>query len=214
MMEKIADLLREYQDLFPTTFSEMKGITGELREMKIPLKPDSKLVRHIPYRLNLKYKEKVKAEIDRMLEVGIIEPMVEYKWISPMVVQDKKTYGINICVDPRKLNDACLHDQFPTPFTDKVLENVGGQEAYYFIDGFLGYHHINIAQEDRYNTTFAKKWRSYQYTLMPFGLKNAPVVFSRVVIPAFKEFIHNFLEVYLDVWLVFSLLKYNIELIR
>jgi hypothetical protein len=44
-VEKIADLLHEYQDLFPTTFSEMKGIVGELGEMKIPLKPDAKPVR-------------------------------------------------------------------------------------------------------------------------------------------------------------------------
>jgi hypothetical protein len=61
-----------------------------------------------------------------------------------MVVQDKKTRGIIICVDLRKLNDACMHDPFPTPFTDEVLENVGGQEAYSFNDGFSGYHQINI----------------------------------------------------------------------
>jgi hypothetical protein len=62
-----------------------------------------------------------------MLEARIIEPVVESEWISPMVVQDKKTGGIIICVDLRKLNDACLHDPFPTPFTDEVLENVGGE---------------------------------------------------------------------------------------
>ena len=50
-----------------------------------------------------------------------------------MVVQEKKTKGeIRICVDLRKLNDACLHDHFPTPFTDEVLDNVGGQEVYSF----------------------------------------------------------------------------------
>jgi hypothetical protein len=144
-VEKIADLLHEYQDLFPTTFSEMKGIVGDLGEMKIPLKPGAKPVRQRPYRLNPKYKEKVKEEIDRMLDAGIIEPMVESEWISPMVVQDKKTGGIKICVDLRKLNDACLHDPFPTPFTDEVLENVGGKETYSFTDGFSGYHQIKIA---------------------------------------------------------------------
>ena len=43
-----------------------------------------------------------------------------------MVVQDKKSREIKIFVDLRKLNDACLHDPFPTPFTDEVLDNVGG----------------------------------------------------------------------------------------
>jgi hypothetical protein len=53
-----------------------------------------------------------------------------------MVVQGKKTGEIRICVDLIKLNDTCLHDPFPTPFTDEVLDNVGGQEVYFFIDGF------------------------------------------------------------------------------
>jgi hypothetical protein len=67
-IEKIAYLLHEYQDLFPTTFSEMKGIAGELGEMRIPLKPDAKPVKQRPYRLNPRYKEKFKEEIDRMLK--------------------------------------------------------------------------------------------------------------------------------------------------
>jgi hypothetical protein len=82
----------------------------------------------------------VKIELDRMLEVGIIEPVEESEWISPMVVQDKKINEIKIYVDLRKLNDVCLHDPFPTPFTDEVLDNVGGQEVYSFTNGFSGYH--------------------------------------------------------------------------
>jgi hypothetical protein len=155
-LESITELLREYSDLFPTTFTEMKGIAGELGEMKIPLRSDARPIKQRPYRLNPIYKQKVKDEIDRMLEAGIIEPVEESEWISPMVVQDKKQgRGIRICVDLRKLNDACLHDPFPTPFTDEVLENVGGHEAYSFTDGFSGYHQIKIAQEDRHKTTFA-----------------------------------------------------------
>jgi hypothetical protein len=120
----------------------MKGIKGPMGEMRIPLKPDAKPVKERPYRLNPKYKEKVKIELDRMLEAGIIEPVEELEWISPMVVQDKKKGEIRICIDLRKLNDACLHDPFPTPFTDEVLDSVGGQEVYSFIDGFSGYHQI------------------------------------------------------------------------
>jgi hypothetical protein len=53
--------------------------------------------------------------------------------------------GIRICVYLRKLNDYFMHDPFPTPFTDELLENVGGQEAYSFTDGFSWYHQIKIA---------------------------------------------------------------------
>ena len=61
-----------------------------------------------------------------MLESGIIEPVEESEWISPMVVQDKKMGEVRICVDLWKLNDACLHDPFLTPFIHEVLEAVGG----------------------------------------------------------------------------------------
>lgn len=58
-----------------------------------------------------------------------------------MVVQEKKQKcEICIYVDLWKLNDACVNDPFPTPFTYEVLENVGRQEAYFFTDGFSGYH--------------------------------------------------------------------------
>ena len=108
-------------------FIEMKGIKGTLREMKIPLKKDATPAKQRPDRLNPKYKEKVQAELDKMLEARIIEPVKESEWISPMVVQDKKTKGeIRIYVDLRKLNDACVHDPSPTPFTYEVSDNVQG----------------------------------------------------------------------------------------
>ena len=69
----------------------MKGILGDPRKMKILLKPNAKPVQQRPYRLNPRYKDHVKTEIDQMLDVGIIDPVEEYEWISPMVVQDKKT---------------------------------------------------------------------------------------------------------------------------
>lgn len=76
--------------------------------------------------MNPKYKEKVHEELDKKLVARIIEPVEESDWVSTMVLQEKKKKGkIRICVDLRKLNDACVHDPFSTPFTNEVLENVG-----------------------------------------------------------------------------------------
>jgi hypothetical protein len=104
----------------------MKGIKGPMGEIRIPLKLDEKRFKQRPYILDPKYKEKVKIELDRMMEAGIIEPIEESEWINPMLVQDKKVGEIIICVDLRKMNDSFLHDLFPTPFTYEVLDNVGG----------------------------------------------------------------------------------------
>jgi len=126
--------------LFPTKFNDMKGIKEPMGEMRIPLKTYARPIKQRTYILKPKYKEKAKIELDKMLEAGIIESVEESEWIRPMVVQDKKTWEIRIFVDLRKLNDAFLHDPFPTPFTNEMLDNVGGQEVYFFIDGFSGYH--------------------------------------------------------------------------
>ena len=116
--------------------------------------------------------------MDRMLDTGIIETLEDLEWISPIIIQDKKTISeVRICVDLRKLNNACLHEPFPTPFTDEVLESVRGKEMYSFIDGFSGYHQVRITKEDRHKTTFIIEWGCYQYTIMPFRLKNAPAIF-------------------------------------
>ena len=203
-VSKVVEFLIEYRNLFPTNFSELKGIIGDLGVMRITLKLDACPIKKKPSRLNPKYKQKVRDEIDKMLAAGIIESVEQSDWVSSMVVQEKKIKGeIHICVDLRKLNDACVHDPFLMPFLDEILDSVGGQEAYSFTNGFSGYHQIRIAPEDHSKTKFATEWGSFQYTVMPFRLKNAPVIFSRVVVAVFKELIHKFLEVYFDDWIVF-----------
>jgi hypothetical protein len=77
-------------------------------------------------------------------------------------------------VDLRKMNDARLQDPFPTPFTVEVLENVGDKETYSFTNGFSGYHHIKISQEDQHKNNFTTEWGSYQYTIIPFWTEECP----------------------------------------
>ena len=100
-----------------------------------------------------------------------------------------------------------MRDPFPIPFTHEVLEGVGSQEMYSFTDGFFGYHQIRIDKEDRHKTTFVTEWGCFKYTVIPFGLNNAPAIFSRVVVTKFKYFIQKFLQVYMDDWIVNGLIK-------
>ena len=76
-MDNVTEFHREYQYLFPTKFMDMKGIIRDLGMMKIMLKPDTKLVKQRPYRLNPKHKERARLELDKMLAASIIEPMEE-----------------------------------------------------------------------------------------------------------------------------------------
>jgi hypothetical protein len=114
---------------------------------------------------------------------------------------------IHVCLDYRRLNDSCVHEPFPTPFSDEVRDQVVGNEVYSFIDGFSGYHQVRIAKEDKKNTTFTIEWRSFSYNVMPFRIKNSPTMFYQIVITTFCDFIHKFLEVYLDDCTMYILLK-------
>ena len=97
-----------------------------------------------------------------MINAGIIEPIEESEWISPIVIQDKKTTGeVRICVDLRKLNNTCLHDPLPTPFIEEVFESVGGKDMYSFTNGFFGYHQVIITKKDRQKMTFVTEWGCY-----------------------------------------------------
>ena len=70
--QRFTDLLHEFQDLFSTKFSKMKGILGDLGEMKIPLKPDAKPLKQQSYQQNPWYKKRVKFELNRMLDIEVI----------------------------------------------------------------------------------------------------------------------------------------------
>ena len=97
---------------------------------------------------------------------------------------------------------------------DEVMENVGVREAYSFMDKFIGYHQVRIEKEDRINTTFTTEWGLFSYVVMPSGLKNAPTIFSSIVVATFKKIMHKFLEVYLDDQTIFRLLKDHIQVLR
>lgn len=174
--KEIFDLLKEYEGLFPASVSELKGIKEDLGEMQIILKPDARPFKRRPYHLNLQVKEKVKREIDKMSAAGLIFPVDDTEWISPIIIQDKKdSDNIRVCVDYHSLKNACFHDPFPTPFSDQVLDNIASQEAYSFTNGFFRYHQVRIPEEDKKKTTFkfTIEWVSYIYHVMVFGLKDA-----------------------------------------
>ena len=114
----------------------------------------------------------MKNEILKLLDVRVIYPIFDSKWVSPVKIDPKKfliTVVKNannelmltrvqikwqVCIDYRKLNSATHKDYFPLPFIDQMLERLVGYSHYYFLDGYLGYNQIVIAPEDQEKITF------------------------------------------------------------
>ena len=117
-----------------------------------------------------------------------------------MVVQPKKHHPtrLRICVEFRELDKVTLTNAFSTPFAKKNINEVAAHECYSFTNRFSGYNQVPIAKEDQKKTTFVCEFGSFAYKVMPFGLKNAPAVFSRIVVKAFQEYIYKTMVVYFD----------------
>ncbi|XP_022851454.1 uncharacterized protein LOC111373186 [Olea europaea var. sylvestris] len=103
-----------------------------------------------------------------------------------------------MCVDYTGLNKVCPKDSYPLPRIDQLVDATSGHERLSFLDAFLGYHQILMAEADQEKTSFITDFGTYCYTAMPFGLKNAGATYQRMVNKVFRGLIRGVVEVYVD----------------
>ena len=174
------------------------------------------------HRLNPHMKEVVQKEVVKLLDAGIIYPISNSQWVSPVQVVHKKSgitmvknnegeliptrqiTGWRVCIDYRKLNSVTRKDHFPFPFIHQILEKLAGQSFYCFLYGYSGYNQIPIYFEDQEKTTFTCPSHSFACRRMAFGLCNAPSIFQRCIMTIFTDYINNFMEVFMDDFSVFG----------
>ena len=193
--ESLLHILRKFQGAIGWTIADIKGISPSFCMHKILLEDDKKGSIEGQRRMNPIMKEVVKKEIIKWLDAGIIYPISDSSWVSPVQCVPKKggitvvenenneliptrtITGWRICMDYRKLNKATRKDHFPLPFIDQMLDRLAGKEFYCFLDGYSGYNQIAIAPEDQHKTTFTCPFGTFAFRRMPFGLCNAPATF-------------------------------------
>ena len=125
-------------------------------------------------------------------------------WSANLRNMNKQNY-VFCCF--RVLNKFSLTNPFPTPFADEITRH----ECYSFTNIFFGYNQVPNSMEDQHKTTFSYDFRSFTYKVIPFGLKNAPTIFLRIVIKAFQEYIDNMMAIYFNDWTIYSLLHDHIQ---
>jgi len=220
--EKLLDVLREHKEAIGWTIEDIKGISPSVVMHKIHLEEDTKPSREPQRRINPTMQEVVKGEVIKLLDAGIIYPISDSKWVSPIhvvpkragvtVVQNKEgelvptrvQSGWKVCIDYRKLNTATRKDHFPLPFIDQMVERLAGHEYYCFLDGYSGYNQVPVDPEDQEKMTFTCLFRTFAYRRMPFGICNAPATFQRCMISIFSDMVEWFLEVFMDDFSVFG----------
>nr|GEV99276.1 hypothetical protein [Tanacetum cinerariifolium] len=147
-------------------------------------------------RVNPKIYDVIKNLVLNLLDAGLIYPISDSPWVSPVHCVPKKggftlveneeneliltrlVTGWHVCIDYRKLNEATRKDHFPLPFMDQMLERLARNQYYCFLNGFSGYFQIPIDSKDQDKTIFTCPYRTFAYRCMPFGLCNAPGTFQ------------------------------------
>src|SRR5581483_7725921 len=219
---RLLAVLKRHKKALAWKISDIPGISPSFCTHKILMEDNFKPCVQKQRRLNPKMQEVVKKEVIKLLDTGIIYPISDSPWVSPVQVVPKKggltvvtndnneliptrtVTGWRVCIDYRKLNDATRKDHFPLPFIDQMLERLAGNEYYCFLDGFSGYFQIPIDPEDQEKTTFTCPFGTFAYRRMPFGLCNAPATFQRCMTAIFQDMIEDCMEVFMDDFSVFG----------
>lgn len=161
------------------------------------------------YRYPYIYKDEIQKQILEMLSNGIIAPSSS-PYNSPVWVVPKKSDAsgmkkFRLVIDYRKLNDKTIEDNYPIPNITDILDKLGKSNYFSILDLKSGFHQIEVHEKDRQKTAFSVDNGHYEFNRMPFGLKNAPSTFQRLVDNILRENVSKReCMVYMDDIIVFS----------
>ena len=207
--EKLAQLLLKYEVIIsrgPTDLGNCKLLDHHIDT------GDTAPIRMAPRRIPYFQQEEVQNDLKEK-EAACIIRKSNSPWAFPIVVVRKKDGTARICVDYRKLNDVTKKDAHPLPRIDDIFDALRGAKYFSTLDLASGYHQVAVAPQDQEKTGFVTPWGHYEYTVMPFGLCNAPATFQRLMALVFSGLIGLDCLIYLDDIIIFSA-TFEIHLIR
>lgn len=203
--ESIAKLCKKFEDIFLKEGQDLTFTNQIKHEIKtkddIPIYSKS-------YRYPYIHKQEVQSQISKMLEQGVIRPSFS-PWSSPIWIVPKKldasgTQKWRLVIDYRKLNEKTIDDRYPLPNITEILDKLGRCMYFTTLDLASGFHQIEIKSSDIPKTAFNVENGHYEFVRMPFGLKNAPSTFQRVMDNVLQDLQGKVCLCYMDDIIIFS----------
>ena len=193
--KELAEVITQYREVFPDVPSKTNLIEHDVDV------GDSAPIKQHPYRVSPMKKELLDNEVQYMLKNDIIEES-QSNWSSPCILVPKHDGGFRFCTDFRKVNDKTKSDSFPIPRIFNCIDQIGIAKFVSTFDMLKGYWQVPLTQRAREISTFVTPNGLYQYKVMPFGMKNAPATFQRMVNKLVRDI--DGCEGYIDDVVIFS----------
>lgn len=199
--EDLQTLFEEFADLFSDTPTQATTVTTQHH---IKLTKD-KIINEKPYPLSPAKKKILNEQLQEMLKTGVVSPTTS-PFSSPPIIVEREGKKPRFCVDFRKLNEITMDEASTLPKISDTIKELGKATVFTLLDLKAGYWQIPVAESSRKYTAFSTPdGASYQFNVMPFGLKTAPSTFQNLMArDVLTGFIHNFVQVYLDDIIIYS----------
>jgi hypothetical protein len=162
---------------FGDVFKEILGLPPKRDiDFSINLMPGVAPISKNPYKMSTPKLKDLQMQLEEIMKKGYILPSVS-PWGAPVLFVKKKDGTLRLCIDFRQLNEVTIKNKYPFPMIDDLFDQLKDARIFSNIDLRYGYHHVRIRDEDINKNSFRARYSHYKFTVVPFGLSNAPVVF-------------------------------------
>ena len=150
-------------------------------EQNIVLNKDATPKYFAPRRVSPIIAEKIRLQLKKLEDEGIIKKSFNSEWASPLVPVLKKNGDIRLCVDFRYLNSYLKRDFYQLPTIEDLLITLSGSKYFSSLDARSGYHQIPISEDSQHLLTFTSPFGSYKFQRLPFGIATAPEIYQKIM---------------------------------
>ena len=196
-----SNVLSEYSDVFPEDFPNELPPQRSISHA-IPLITGKQPPSRPPYRLSFAELDVLKAYLDDLLSKGLLQPSTSPYGAPVIVIKQKDKF--RVCIDYRALNAQSIKNACPLPRQDDLFDRLHSATIFSKIDLRSGYHQVRVDPADTHKTAINTRYGHFEFTVLPFGLCNAPGTFQSLMNDVFKDFLDDFLVVYMDDLLIYS----------
>lgn len=199
---KLAAVIQKYAGLL---FGPLDTIGLKTAPMQLKLRPNYVLKSLPPRFLSKSYMDKVKADLDKLVSMGILVPTDHAEVASPLVIIKKPDGDLRIAVDYRELNAQLSPFAGSIPDVHALFPYLAGKAYYAKLDNLSGYHQLRVAESDQHLTTITTIWGLYRFTRCPFGISTAPGIYQHIMAHVIlKDVLYKMCVVFIDDTIVFG----------